>query len=69
MHCMQHSCSLPQTMICLLKKDTIIWKGWLVDMEACDLLIENLGKKATSNHKTEMGFLAHGAMQFEFWAS
>jgi hypothetical protein len=35
-------------------------------MEACDLLIENLGKEATSNHKIEMGFLGHGAMQFEF---
>lgn len=35
-------------------------------MEACDLLIENLGKEVTSNHKIEMGFLGHGAMQFEF---
>ncbi len=38
-------------------------------MEACDLLIENLGKEATSNHKTEMGFFGHGAMQFEFWVT
>lgn len=46
---MPHSCPLPQTMICFYE-DTIIWRGSLVNVEGCDLLLNHLGDEETNNY-------------------
>jgi len=49
-------------MICLCNKNVITWKGSLVDMEGCDLILEHLGEEKTSNHKIELRVFGYGVM-------
>lgn len=47
---MPHFCPLPQTMIFFFDENTIIWRGSLVSVEGCDLLLNHLGDEETNNY-------------------